>query len=72
MNHTYKDRVIEVDARPAPDVKGRWRVYVNVVYYEGGSSHTTPLSFKDGRTFASEGEAESAGLALAKTHIDGP
>ena len=72
MNHTYKDRVIEVDARPAPDVEGRWRAYVTVAYHEGGSVHTMPLSFKDGRTFVSEGEAEAAGLALAKAHIDGP
>jgi len=72
MNHTYKGHIIEVDARPAPDVEGRWRVYVTVAYREGDSVRTTPLSFKDSRTFASEAGAEVAGLALGKAQIDGP
>ena len=70
MQQTYKDHSIEVDARPAPDVEGRWRVYVTVTYHEGDSMHTQPLSFKDARTFASKTEAEAAGLALGKAHID--
>lgn len=72
MNHAYKGHGIEVNARSAPDVEGRWRVYVTVAYHEGGSVRTTPLSFKDGRIFASEMEAEAAGLALGKAQIDGP
>ncbi len=72
MNHTYKDHRIETNPSPAPDVKSRWRVYVTVAYHEGDSVRTTSLSFKDGRTFASEAEAEAAGLALGKAQVDGP
>ena len=72
MTYTYKGHVIEASARASPDAEGRWRVYVTVAYHEGGSVHTRPLSFKDSRTFASEAEAEAAGLALGKAKIDGP
>jgi hypothetical protein len=72
VDYSYKDHQIEVDARPAPDDEGRWRVYVTVAFSEAGSTRTKRLSFRDGRTFASQAEAEAAGRDLAKADIDGP
>jgi hypothetical protein len=66
----YKGRRIKSIGRPAPDAQGRWRVYV-VVRTDGNNTLCmTPLSFNDARTFASQAEAEAAGLELGKKYVD--
>jgi hypothetical protein len=66
----YKGRLIRSIGRPAPDAQGRWRVSV-VVQSDGKDTlRMTPLSFEDARTFASQTEAEAAGLDLGKKHVD--
>jgi hypothetical protein len=65
----YKGWQIEIHTKKAPDTDG-WRVYVIVSTAAGASVRTVPLSFKDGRAFATEDDATAAGVQLAKVWID--
>ena len=65
----YKGWQIEAQTKPAPDADG-WRVYVILSFAAAGAMRTVPLSFKDGRVFATEAAATAAGQELAHVWID--
>jgi hypothetical protein len=65
----YKGWQIEAQTKPAPDADG-WRVYVILSIAAAGAMRTVPLSFKDGRVFATEAAAMDAGMQLAHVWID--
>ena len=65
----YKGWEIEIHSKKAPDTHG-WRVYVLVSIAAGAAVRTVPLSFRDGRAFATEDDATAAGVQLAKGWID--
>jgi len=69
MTAEYKGCQIEIRTNKAPDADG-WRVYADITRHSGGETQTTPVYFRDGRTFPTEAAAEAAGLHTAKAWID--
>jgi hypothetical protein len=65
----YKGWEIEIHSKKAPDTDG-WRVYVIVSTAGAASVRTVPVSFKDGRAFATEDDATAAGAELARIWVD--
>jgi hypothetical protein len=65
----YKGWEIAIQSKKAPDTDG-WRVYVLVSIAAGAAVRTVPLSFRDGRAFATEDDATAAGAELARIWVD--
>jgi hypothetical protein len=59
----YQGWQVEIQTKKAPDANG-WRVYVLLATAVAGAMRTVPLSFKDGRAFATEAGAIEAGAQL--------